>query len=287
MTWAALVAALFSLVQPASRAALAACARDCARLRKASIVACPDRQGATAMPIGPKLAQALVLALCAFACPAASAAEVPFVGCASDGQLGYVAPPKGEPKAVAIDAAATRQLAYYQAQDSFGVFAPRGWNCFYVYGSNGSSLMVAPGRKLSLADASLVGPAVVATLNVGGTSGRFAVAKYAARLFPREEKAFIDGVIAEGIEPKENFPSGPYPADKLTVKNPRLVEFETPAMQDGLGTSDRLQKNAQAIVGVAKLEESDDGPNLFLLSIRLPANQAALAPSIIAAAEAE
>jgi hypothetical protein len=239
------------------------------------------------MPVRAQLSQALVLALCAFACAAASAAEVPFVGCASDGQLGYVAPPKGEPKDFAIDAAAASRLAYYQAQDSFGVLAPRGWNCLYVYGSNGSSLMVAPGRKLSLADGRLGGPAVVATLDIGGTSGRFAVAKYAARLFPREARAFIDGVIAEGIEPKENFPSGPYPADKLTFKNPRLVEYETPAMKDGLGASDRLQKNAQAIVGVARLEQSDDGPNLFLLSLRLPANQAGLAPAIIAAAEGE
>jgi hypothetical protein len=237
------------------------------------------------MSFPPRLSQAAIAALCAFGSPAA-AAGVPFVGCASDGQLGYVAPPKGAAQDFAIDAAAASQLAYYQAQDSFGVLAPRGWNCFYVYGSSGSSLMVAPGRKLGLDVGSLTGPAVVATLNVGGTSGRFVVAKYAARLFPRAARAFIEGVIAEGIEPKENFPSGPYPADKLTIKNLRLVEYETPAMKDGLGT-DRLQKNASAVVGVAKLEQSDDGPNLFLISIRLPANQAGLAASIIAAAEAE
>ena len=147
--------------------------------------------------------------------------------------------------------------------------------------------MVAPSRKLSLEVGALTGPAVVATLDVGGTSGRFAVAKYAARLFPKEARAFIDGVIAEGIEPKANFPAGPYPADKLTIKGPRLIEYETPAMKDGLGTSDRLRKNASAVVGFAKLEPSDDGPNLFLLSIRLPANQTGLAQAIMAAAEGE
>jgi hypothetical protein len=238
------------------------------------------------MPVAPCLMRA-VATLCALACLPASAAELPFVGCASDGQLGYVAPPKGAAKDVAVDAAAAGGLAYYQAQDSFGVLAPRGWNCLYVYGSSGSSLMIAPGRKLSLDTGPLSGPGVVATLNVGGTSGRFAVAKYAARLFPKEARAFIEGVIAEGIEPKANFPSGPYPADKLTVKGPRVVEYETPAMKEGLGTSDRLHKNASAIVGLAKLEQSDDGPNLFLLSIRLPADQAGLARAIIAAAEGE
>jgi hypothetical protein len=247
----------------------------------------PDGPQST-MPVPPRLAQAAVAAaLCAFAGTAAFAAELPFVGCASDGQLGYVAPPKGAAKEIAIDAAAAGQLAYYQALDSFGVLAPRGWTCLYVYGSSGASLMVAPGRKLSLDTGPLVGPGVVATLDLGGTSGRFAVAKYAARLFPKEARAFIDSVIAEGIEPKANFPSGPYPADKLTVKGPLLVEYETPPMKDGIGASDRLQKNASPIVGVAKLEQSSDGPNLFLLSIRLPANQVGLAQAIMAVAEVE
>ena len=134
--------------------------------------------------------------------------------------------------------------------------------------------MVAPsGNLASAASSRLSGMAVVATFDNGGTSGRFEVAKYAARLFPEEEQTFIAGVIAEGIEPKSDFPSGPYPADKTTYKNARLVEFETPANKDGLGTSDRLQKNAQPIYGMAALKDSPDGPNFFLVTIRLPAKR--------------
>jgi len=217
---------------------------------------------------------------------AAAAERVPFVGCAGDGQTGPVAAPKGAPKAVAIDAAAARQLAFYQAQDSFGVLAPKGWKCFYSYGSNGATLLVAPSGNLQNAlDAPLTGSAVVARLDYGGTSGRFAVAKYSARLFPQLERAFITSVIAEGIEPKENFTSGLYPADKTTYRGARLVEFETPADMDGLGTSGRLQKNSLPITGVAKLEGAPDGPDLFLLTVRLPANQAGLAQAIVSQAE--
>ncbi|MGD1036454.1 MAG: hypothetical protein ABR878_04520 [Roseiarcus sp.] len=227
------------------------------------------------------------LAACALPFAEAMAAEqVPFVGCAGDGQTGPVAAPAGAPKTVAIDAAAARQLAFYQAKDSFGVLAPRGWKCFYFYGSSGATLIVAPSGNLQSAmDAPLSGSAVVATLDIGGTSGRFQVAKYSARLFAKVERAFIAGVIAEGIEPQANFPAGPYPADKTTYKNARLVEFETPADRDGLGTSDRLQKNSLPITGMAKLEDSPDGPNFFLLTVRLPANQAILAPAIVSQAE--
>ncbi len=229
---------------------------------------------------------ATVLALCLASFAGAAAERVPFVGCAGDGQLGPVAAPKGEAKAVAVDAVAARQLAFYQAGGSLGVLAPRGWKCFYMYGSSGARLIVAASGNLrSAADAPLTGPAVVATLDLGGTSGRFEVAKYSARLFPKAEQAFIASVIAEDIEPKENFPFGPYPADKTNYKGARLVEFETPANRDGLGTSDRMQKSSLPIVGVAKLEETLNGPNFFLLTIRLPAGQAALAPAIVSQAE--
>ncbi len=226
------------------------------------------------------------LASCLAPAAASAAQQVPFVGCAGDGQTGPVAAPKGAPKSIDVDAAAARQLAFYQAKDSFGVLAPTGWKCFYFYGSSGATLVIAPSGNLQSAiDTPLSGPAVVASLDYGGTSGRFAVAKYSARIFPKEQQAFIAAVIAEDIEPKENFPSGPYPADKTTYKGARVAEFETPANTDGLGTSDRLQKNSQPIVGMAKLEDSADGPDFFLLTVRLPAEQAALAPAIVSQAE--
>ena len=93
-------------------------------------------------------------------------------------------------------------------------------------------------------------------------------------------------MIAEGVEPKENFPAGPYPSDKLTYKTPTLVEFATPAGKDGLGTADRLAKGPLPVVGLAKLVGPADGPDLYLLSVRLPAAEADLAAAIVGAAEA-
>src|ERR1700729_1277487 len=71
--------------------------------------------------------------------PAPSAVvTVPFVGCASDGQMGPQKAPNGKNLAVAIPAAMANRLAYYKGENSSGVLAPRGWNCFSTYGSNGA-----------------------------------------------------------------------------------------------------------------------------------------------------
>ncbi len=230
---------------------------------------------------------ALVCAAFILATFAAEAAQiVPFVGCPSDGQQGPVAAPKGQPKALDIEPAAAKGLAWYQARYGAGALAPRGWKCFSLYGSSGTTLAIAPSGKLDDSSQPIAGPAVVLTDDDGGTSGRFDVAKIAARVFADKAKAFVDSVIAEGVEPKENFPAGPYPSDKLIYKTPTLVEFSTPAGKDGLGTADRLAKGALPVIGLAKLVGQADGPDLDLLSVRLPASQADLAPAIVGAAEA-
>jgi hypothetical protein len=215
-----------------------------------------------------------------------AAQTVPFVGCASDGQQGPVAAPKGQPKTLDIDPAAAKGLAWYQAEYSAGALAPRGWKCFSLYGSSGTTLAIAPTGALNDASQPIAGPAVVLTDDSGGTSGRFDVAKIAARVFAGPEKAFVASVIAEGVEPKGDFPAGPYPSDKLTYKTPTLVEFATPAGKDGLGTADRLAKSALPVIGLAKLVGPADGPDLYLLSVRLPATGADLGAAIVSAAEA-
>ena len=94
-------------------------------------------------------------------------------------------------------------------------------------------------------------------------------------------------MIAEGIEPKENFPAGPYPSDKLTYKSPTLVEFATPAGKDG--SWNRRPAGQGRAAGHWPRQAgrpAADGPDLDLLSVRLPAAQADLAPAIVAAAEA-
>jgi hypothetical protein len=214
---------------------------------------------------------------------------VPFVGCASDGQAGPQAAPSGKSLAVAIPAGVAQRLAYYKAEYSSGVLAPRGWNCFSTYGSNGANLFVSPDPMdsktlLSLDWKGFTGPAVQISVSDGGTSGRFEVAKVIARVFP-EYKTFAQGVIAEGIEPASDFPFGPYPSDKLTYRGKNIVEFETPANAQGLGTDSRLQMNASPIDGVAIIAGADT--DLTMLSARVPASDSDLIPAMVARVEIE
>jgi len=191
--------------------------------------------------------------------------------------------------AVAIPAGVAQRLAYYKAEYSSGVLAPRGWHCFSTYGSNGASLFVSPDpidakTLLSLDWKGFTGPAVQISVSSGGTSGRFEVAKVIARVFP-EYKTFAQNVIAEGIEPASDFPFGPYPSDKLTYRAKNIVEFETPANAQGLGTDSRLQMNASPIDGVAIIAGADT--DLVQLSARVPANDSDLIPAMVGQAEKE
>jgi hypothetical protein len=169
---------------------------------------------------------AVLLSLC---CPLASpqaalrkglqkaVVRVPFVGCEAGGQEGPAAAPQGQSKVVSISAAAAQRLAYYKPAHGAGTLAPRGWHCFGTYGSSGTNLYVSP-EPLSSADVfstnwkGFSGPVVQLSVEDGGTSGRFAVARTIARVFPAHTK-FVKDVIAEGIEPASSFPSGPYPND--------------------------------------------------------------------------
>jgi hypothetical protein len=144
---------------------------------------------------------------------------------------------------VPIEAKAAARLAYYkaEAEDGFGVLAPRGWYCFGTYGSNGANLYVSPnpirGDDVLLGKdgwTGFAGPAVQLSVESGGTSGRFGVARMMARVFPNRHE-FVERVIAEGIEPASDFPSGSYPKDKLTYRGKELVEFATPAETEGWG----------------------------------------------------
>jgi hypothetical protein len=216
-------------------------------------------------------------------------AQVPFVGCASDGQLGPVKAPTGSPVAVMVDADAAPRLAYYKAENGFGVLAPRGWHCFSTYGSDGSNLFVSldPIDTTNLFSPDwkgLRGQAIQVSVSYGGTSGRFAVARTIARVFP-DFKAFAQQVIAEGIEPASSFPSGPYPRDKLTYVDKKTVEFETPANTKGLGTDSRLQIDASPIQGVAVLFGSE--MDLVQLSVRVSEKDRDLVRPILLRIEGE
>ena len=215
--------------------------------------------------------------------------QVPFVGCASDGQTGLRPAPTGKNKVVAIPSGVAARLAYYKAEYGAGALAPRGWQCFSTYGSDGVNLFVSPNPidpKAPFSDnwKGFSGPAVQISDVAGGTSGRFEVAKIIARVFP-EYKAFAESVIAEGIEPASDFPFGPYPNDKLTYRGKGVVEYQTPANTEGLGTVSRLQANASEIDGVAILSGADT--DLTLLSARLTENDRDLIPAIVGQVEKE
>ncbi|MGA2571788.1 MAG: hypothetical protein ABSF23_14825 [Terracidiphilus sp.] len=214
---------------------------------------------------------------------------VPFVGCASDGQVGPVKAPTGKSKVVAIPAAVAQRLAYYRAEHSDGVLAPRGWHCFSTYGSSGANLFVSPdpidAKMLFSRDwKGFAGQVIQISFSSGGTSGRFEVAKIVARVFPAY-KALAENVIAEGLEPASDFPFSPCPKDKLTYRSKSVVEYETPANTEGLGTDSRLQMNASPIDGVAILTGEDT--DLIQLSARLSNRDRDLIPIIIRQVESE
>jgi hypothetical protein len=211
-----------------------------------------------------------------------SASSVPFVGCKSDGQNGPEEAPSGSPEVVLISAQDAQRLAYYKSKETFGVLAPRDWHCFAVYGSNGESLFVSPdpinsANFFSDGWKGFTGPAIQISHLYGGTSGRFSVAKTIAQVFPAH-RIFAEEVIKEGIEPASSFPFGPYPNDKLTYRSDEIVEYQTPAYAEGLGTKSRLQSDANPISGVAILTGRD--PDLVQLSLRLPPDDTSLAAAI-------
>jgi hypothetical protein len=221
-----------------------------------------------------------------FAQPPASSSKtssVPFIGCKSDGQIGPREAPTGTNQTIPIPTATAQKLAYYKAEDGLGVLAPIGWYCFGTYGSNGSSLFVSPQQLdsknlFSTNWKGFTGPVIQLATEFGDTSGRFGVASIIARVFPAY-KAFVRKVIAGGFASASDFPFGPYPTDKLVYKSKGIVEYQTPAEKDGLGTQSRLMKNSSPISGVEIL--AGETPDLISLASRLSPDMTDLTSIII------
>lgn len=218
----------------------------------------------------------------------ATAAQVTAIGCASDGQNGPVRAPAAALKIPVLPTAAAMELAYYFTFDGIGVLAPLGWHCFGLYGSNGSQIIVTPephgSRDLLARPATgLTGPAVQLIHMYGGTSGRFAVARVIARLFPAYSW-FVRQVVAEGIRPGSEFAIRPYPKDTLKRLGPNEVRFWTLGSTDGIGTESRLARNEYPIAGVALLYPTHE-MDLIEAFVRLPPEMAHLTPAIIKSLE--
>jgi hypothetical protein len=212
-------------------------------------------------------------------------ANVPFVGCKSDGQVGPQDAPTGAPKSISISPQLAHSFAYYKAAEGVGVLAPRGWYCFGTYGSDGSNLYVTP-MPLNSADLfsgswkGISGYAIQLSVSNGDTSGRFQVAEIIARVFPAH-RDFVRRVIAQ--EPATSFQYGPYVADKLAYKSTETVEYVTPPNTEGLGTRAFLVKDGDAINGVAIL--TGEELSLTHLSARLRPEMSDLLPAIIGQVE--
>jgi hypothetical protein len=228
--------------------------------------------------------------LIAVAISAASAlaqpVTVPFVGCKSAGQANPVEAPVGEAKTVAMSTEKARELAYYKAEVSLGVLAPRGWFCLGVYGSSSAGLWMSPSvidpkQVFSSKWNGFTGPVVALSgIDGGGSFGAYQVSRVVARVFPAH-RSFLKGFLADGLE----LPIGPYPGDKLMYKSKDIVEYVTPARAEGLGTQFGVRSSANPIAGVAIL--TPPRMDLDLLSVRLPPNLAHLAPIIVRQVESD
>lgn len=143
--------------------------------------------------------------------PGPAPVTVPVVGCPSDGQLGPMEAPSGNPIAVPISAEAAQQLAYYES--AYGhVSAPRGWHCFGLIGSSGTSFFVSsnPIDQSGFRDAAIQ----LHTTYAEGFS-RLDVARAMARVFPAY-RTYVKNLVREWNNDLRNYPFGPYATDKLT-----------------------------------------------------------------------
>jgi hypothetical protein len=190
--------------------------------------------------------------------------SIPTVGCPQSTMAEGMLPAKKDGvEKIHLYQKIARRVADYE-----GVLAPRGWHCFVASGSTGSLIFIAP-QPIDGASASFNGPAIQVSDVSGETSGRFEVARFIARVFPKH-MAFAQRVIDEGLEPASDFSIGPYPTDQLTYRGDEIVEYQTPPNTKGLGTMSRLWKNEDPIDGVAILSKYET--SLHVLTIRLPSD---------------
>ncbi len=221
-----------------------------------------------------------------WAAPASSSDKVPFKSCQSDGQQGPQKPLRRPDGAALPDVPAASGLAFFQASGTPAVLGPRGWHCVGLEGSNGGTLVLTPEvhkpREFIFGKTALKGPAIEITYLFADTSGRFAVAEMAARLFPKAA-SFVQSVSDDNDQiagAKLLYPTGPYPDDHLTYRSDFTVEYVTPANRKGMGTHTFLEPNSAPIEGIVLMDP--DGNDMVQLAVRLPASLRRLSPLVIA-----
>jgi hypothetical protein len=233
------------------------------------------------------LPMTLILSCAIDAHAAETSKKAPFASCASDGQQGLKAPLDQPQDAIIPDVPTSSGLVLYQAWGTPAVLGPRGWYCAGLEGSNGGTLILAPERyqpsDFMFRRKVVEGSAIEINFSFGGTSGRFTVAKTAARLFPRAT-TFVQSLIDNGLIDKSKLPTKTFPNDSLIYLDDFIVEYITPPHSDGEGTRGFLRKNANEISGVVIMDPAGDH-DLVTLAIRLPASQSHLVSLIMANVE--
>jgi hypothetical protein len=216
--------------------------------------------------------------------------SVPFVGCESRDQAQTYAGPEGPDKKVQIAAESAHKLAYYKAEVSSGILAPRGWHCYGVLGSSGSDFLVMPqpfskSGSFQPALEMVRGPAIQVHEGCTDNSGRLDIARVLARAFPKQ-RSVVEEILRICDLPMGDVPFGPYPKDEMIRRSDWLVEFRTPPETQGLGTAYRLPAGTLEIRGAAILRDREPQCLLFV-AVRLPTEQADLAPQILREIELE
>jgi hypothetical protein len=206
---------------------------------------------------------------------------VPFVGCETVGPMGSAPAPGGSTVDVAINPGFVDQLAFYRAEEGEGVLAPRGWHCVAMYGPGIVRLVVMPGIDRELAAAGkleISGPAVAVETAEGAGPGKVKVAGLSARLFPVRRDWARQTLRAAGLAA----PDGPYAHDVLSYENDVVVQFRTPANQEGFG-AELFGRGADPVDGLAMLIGQDS----LLVQVRLPDSLRRLTSAILKQVEQE
>jgi len=208
---------------------------------------------------------------------AASAVEIPSIGCAADGQQGAQSAPVGATKVVEIEPKRAALLAYYDSPFTGTVLAPRGWKCFAYYGAAGSHLIVARDDVPGPLTQKVTGPAVSLATFDGEIGGGYAVAEYLTLVFPDQAEPFVsDFWKSREIKPIR---LGPFPNDKRHQIGASRIESETPGFREGLGTSGVLKKSGLPILGMIDYHASDS--QMRLLTAKLPSDLQGLKAEIL------
>jgi hypothetical protein len=209
--------------------------------------------------------------------------RVPAFGCPANDQSGPARLQTGETMPAPVEPRVAEQIAYYRAESSPGIFAPKGWSCRAWNGSNGSVLVVTPKRidPPYFPLPTISGAGVMIESSDGGSSGRFHVALVAARLFPLLGGEFINRVRQEHLISDSLFDVEPYPADRLEYLSDRFVEYTTPANTGGLGTDGMFEVSDLPVMGLTIVNLAADVNTLTEVRVRLPPGLNAVAQAIV------